>query len=139
MHRLDDELIRLDAQLKSTDSAAEREQINEQIAKRENQLAPVYLQIAHEFADLHDRAGRMKAKGVISDALSWKRYVLGRRLIPKYCVLSHALLFPQFSKVLLLEGKETNLGARCSKRAPGGQHVPVVVGDGVSGQVRMSS
>ncbi|KAJ8902898.1 hypothetical protein NDN08_006218 [Rhodosorus marinus] len=72
MHRLDDELIRLDAQLKSTDSAGEREQINEQIANREKQLAPVYLQIAHEFADLHDRAGRMKAKGVISDALSWK-------------------------------------------------------------------
>lgn len=27
------------------------------IKSREKALAPVYLQIAHEFADLHDRAG----------------------------------------------------------------------------------
>lgn len=29
--------------------------------------------MAHEFADLHDRAGRMKAKGVIRDVVTWKR------------------------------------------------------------------
>ena len=29
--------------------------------------------MAHEFADLHDRAGRMKAKGVIRDIVTWKR------------------------------------------------------------------
>jgi acetyl-CoA carboxylase / biotin carboxylase 1 len=28
-------------------------------------------QVAHEFADLHDRAGRMKAKGVVRDVLEW--------------------------------------------------------------------
>ena len=28
--------------------------------------------MAHEFADLHDRAGRMKAKGCISEVLEWK-------------------------------------------------------------------
>ena len=29
--------------------------------------------MAHEFADLHDRAGRMKAKGVIRDIVTWPR------------------------------------------------------------------
>lgn len=29
-------------------------------------------QVAHEFADLHDRSGRMKAKGVVRDILEWK-------------------------------------------------------------------
>ena len=43
------------------------------IAQREEALAPTYLGVAHEFADLHDRAGRMKAKGVIRDVLSWPR------------------------------------------------------------------
>jgi acetyl-CoA carboxylase/biotin carboxylase 1 len=31
----------------------------------------VYLQAATEFADLHDKTGRMKAKGVIKDAVPW--------------------------------------------------------------------
>jgi len=72
MHRLDKELIELDAKLAAAtaDNAAE---IKAAIAKRENTLLPLYLQIAHEFADLHDRAGRMKAKGVVRDALNWKR------------------------------------------------------------------
>merc|ERR1711871_1477614 len=41
--------------------------------KREAQLMPLYVQISHEFADLHDRPGRMKAKGVIRDIVPWKR------------------------------------------------------------------
>lgn len=73
MHRLDPELIELDAKFKVAEAANERDAIKLSIAAREKQLAPVYLQIAHEFADLHDRAGRMKAKGVISDALEWKQ------------------------------------------------------------------
>ena len=28
--------------------------------------------VAHEFADLHDRSGRMKAKGVVRDIIDWK-------------------------------------------------------------------
>ena len=39
---------------------------------REKALVPLYTQIAHEFADLHDRAGRMKAKGCINEILQWK-------------------------------------------------------------------
>ena len=47
-------------------------ELKKQIADREAALMPLYLQVAHEFADLHDRSGRMKAKGVIRDVLEWK-------------------------------------------------------------------
>ena len=47
--------------------------IREQIAAREESLKPVYLQAATEFADLHDKTGRMKAKGVIKDAVPWEQ------------------------------------------------------------------
>lgn len=32
----------------------------------------IILQVAHEFADLHDRTGRMKAKGVIRAEVTWR-------------------------------------------------------------------
>ena len=41
-------------------------------SQREAQLLPTYTQVAQEFADLHDRSGRMKAKGVIRDVVSWE-------------------------------------------------------------------
>ena len=46
--------------------------ISADIKAREKALAPLYMQVAHEFADLHDRAGRMKAKGCISEVLEWR-------------------------------------------------------------------
>jgi len=63
MHRLDSQLAAL-----LTDPVANAGAI----AAREELLLPIYTQIAHEFADLHDRAGRMKAKGVIRDVVSWE-------------------------------------------------------------------
>mmetsp|Transcript_29822 Transcript_29822/g.41220 ORF Transcript_29822/g.41220 Transcript_29822/m.41220 type:complete len:2214 (+) Transcript_29822:130-6771(+) len=63
MHRLDPTLKELD-QDPTANAVA--------ITAREDALLPVYLQLAHEFADLHDRAGRMEAKGVIRRALQWK-------------------------------------------------------------------
>ena len=50
-------------------------------------LLPLYLQVAHEFADLHDRSGRMKAKGVIRDVVTWPKsreyfhYRIKRRIV----------------------------------------------------------
>jgi len=64
MHRLDPTLLKL-SQDKDGNADA--------IKAREDALAPTYMQVAHEFADLHDRAGRMKAKGVIRDVLSWPK------------------------------------------------------------------
>ena len=47
-------------------------EIKTKMAEREEQLLPVYTQIALQFADLHDRAGRMQAKDTIRRPLSWK-------------------------------------------------------------------
>lgn len=73
MVRLDNTYRALKAQLADpTLSKEEQEQIKQQMAERESKLLPIYAQIALQFADLHDRAGRMKAKGVIRDVLEWK-------------------------------------------------------------------
>jgi acetyl-CoA carboxylase/biotin carboxylase 1 len=73
MHRIDPQLKMLDSELEATDDTdtAAQEAIKEQIAAREDLLKPVYLQAATEFADLHDKTGRMKAKGVIKEAVPW--------------------------------------------------------------------
>ena len=63
MHRLDPVLLELDQ---------DPEENEEDISTREAQLLPMYTQVAQEFADLHDRSGRMKAKGVIRDVVSWE-------------------------------------------------------------------
>ena len=47
--------------------------VEAQIKAREEKLAPLYTQIACEFADLHDRTGRMEATGVIKRGLEWRR------------------------------------------------------------------
>merc|ERR1711871_1066621 len=73
MHRMDPVLMELDQELSNlSDLDADAERVRGEIKAREKLLEPLYLQVAHEFADLHDRAGRMKAKGVISDILEWK-------------------------------------------------------------------
>lgn len=57
------------------DTTLSKEQLSEiktRMAAREEQLLPVYMQIALQFADLHDRAGRMQAKNTIRRALTWK-------------------------------------------------------------------
>ena len=53
----------------STDQQSE---IKTQMTEREQRLLPVYSQISLQFADLHDRAGRMQAKDTIRHALVWK-------------------------------------------------------------------
>ncbi|KAF1816101.1 hypothetical protein P152DRAFT_470153 [Eremomyces bilateralis CBS 781.70] len=64
--------------------------IKEQMTARETLLLPIYHQIALQFADLHDRSGRMKAKDTIRSELSWaqaRRYFywrLRRRLNEEY-------------------------------------------------------
>jgi len=75
MHRIDPQLQMLDAELESTDATDKDSEvaIKDQITAREELLKPVYLQAATEFADLHDKTGRMKAKGVIKDAVPWAR------------------------------------------------------------------
>jgi acetyl-CoA carboxylase/biotin carboxylase 1 len=72
MHRLDSVLIDLDSKLLLSKSGADLDTLKGQIKAREKLLAPLYSQVAHEFADLHDRAGRMLAKGCIREILDWR-------------------------------------------------------------------
>lgn len=71
MHRNDVQLRMLKEELEAN-AESDVESIKEQIQAREQLLAPVYLQAATEFADLHDKTGRMKAKEVIRDAVPWE-------------------------------------------------------------------
>lgn len=72
MHRLDTQLQDLDEAMTTAGSTEEKSRLSNEIKSREKALSPLYLQVAHEFADLHDRAGRMKAKNCISEVLTWK-------------------------------------------------------------------
>lgn len=72
MHRLDPQLQLLDTELETHELDDSRDDITAQIKAREESLKPVYLQAATEFADLHDKTGRMKAKGVIKQAVPWE-------------------------------------------------------------------
>uniref|UniRef100_A0A7S4ATP2 Acetyl-CoA carboxylase n=1 Tax=Pseudo-nitzschia australis TaxID=44445 RepID=A0A7S4ATP2_9STRA len=71
MHRLDEQLQMLDAEIES-DFEDSKKETEKQINVREEALKGVYLAAATEFCDLHDKTGRMKAKGVIKDAVSWE-------------------------------------------------------------------
>lgn len=91
MERLDEKYANFKAQVQdSSKTAEEKAEAKRQMEEREQELLPVYQQIALQFADLHDTAGRMKAKGVIRKPLEWKnarRYFywrLRRRLGEEY-------------------------------------------------------
>jgi acetyl-CoA carboxylase/biotin carboxylase 1 len=73
MHRIDASLHALDAELEMCEMEDDKKEIEKQIKSREEALKPIYLQAATEFADLHDKTGRMKAKGVILDAVPWEK------------------------------------------------------------------
>lgn len=74
MTRLDPVYAQLRAQLaeKEDMSPEKTSELKLKITEREKLLGPVYLQIALQFADLHDRAGRMEAKGTIRMPLKWQ-------------------------------------------------------------------
>ncbi|KAH7276946.1 hypothetical protein KP509_39G027900 [Ceratopteris richardii] len=71
MHRLDPEILKLkrDLQEKVTEDASMS--IQRKIQAREKILLPVYKQVAIRFAELHDTAARLEAKGVIKKVVDW--------------------------------------------------------------------
>ncbi|KAG0694582.1 acetyl-CoA carboxylase [Suillus ampliporus] len=72
MERLDSTYAEVkQASKDSTKTAEERAQATQALAKRETFLQPTYKQLALLYADLHDRAGRMEAKGCAKPAV-WK-------------------------------------------------------------------
>ncbi|KAJ1949365.1 acetyl-coenzyme-A carboxylase [Linderina macrospora] len=91
MERLDHTVRDLRQQLASPDLApAQKAELKAALDAREKSLLPVYTQLAVQFADLHDRAGRMVAKGVVRKELQWKNarsffyFRLKRRLAEEY-------------------------------------------------------
>jgi acetyl-CoA carboxylase/biotin carboxylase 1 len=65
MHRLDDKLRQLDADLKGG------KDVSKEIKAREKLLLPMYKQVSVTYCDLHDRSGRMKGLGAIREELKW--------------------------------------------------------------------
>ncbi len=102
-------MARLDAtygelKRRTADKTLSQEQLSAlklQMTEREALLLPVYAQIALQFADLHDRAGRMLAKGAIRRALRWRDarrffyWRLRRRLHEDAIVKSMAAMSPR--------------------------------------------
>ncbi|GKT88893.1 LOW QUALITY PROTEIN: acetyl-CoA carboxylase [Colletotrichum tofieldiae] len=90
MARLDPVYASLKKQMATDLPKEQADELKKKMTIREKQLLPVYSQIALQFADLHDRSGRMKAKGVIRDQLEWvnsRRFFywrLRRRLNEEY-------------------------------------------------------
>jgi acetyl-CoA carboxylase/biotin carboxylase 1 len=88
-------------------SKEQQDEVKAKMTERENLLLPVYSQVSLQFADLHDRAGRMKAKNVIRSSLKWKEarrffyWRVRRRLNEEYII-----------KRMLAATKATNR-ARC--------------------------
>ena len=73
MARLDGPYGELKAQLADKSITPEKQaEIKAKMSERESLLLPVYSQVSLQFADLHDRAGRMQAKDTIRHPLIWK-------------------------------------------------------------------
>ncbi|KAH8674294.1 acetyl-CoA carboxylase [Xylariales sp. PMI_506] len=73
MARMDPTYAALRKQLADPSLAKEDyDAVKAKMTTREKQLLPIYAQISIQFADLHDRAGRMKAKGTIRQEIEWK-------------------------------------------------------------------
>ncbi|CAG8507081.1 5656_t:CDS:2, partial [Acaulospora morrowiae] len=73
MERLDETYRNLKKSLEDPSiSETQKLEIKLHLEAREQELLPVYSQIALQFADLHDTPGRMKAKNTIRKVLEWK-------------------------------------------------------------------
>ncbi|GAA5983453.1 hypothetical protein JCM11641_007854 [Rhodosporidiobolus odoratus] len=101
-----------DLKAKSTDASLSSEdaaKAKADLSAREKILLPLYTQVANQFADSHDRAGRMLAKGTIKKSLVWsdsRRYFynrLRRRLAEEQALSSLAAADPSLSRAARLD------------------------------------
>ena len=90
MDRLDPECHRLSAQLQTSEGPL-RSYLDRMLKERHETLLPQYKAVAIEFADLHDRPGRMLAVKSIDGILSWRNarrflhHRLKKRLLQFHC------------------------------------------------------
>ena len=67
MRRLDPKLKQLNDQVVGSEVTPDQKaELQKEMKKMEDSLAPMYHTVAIHFADLHDTPGRMEEKGVIS-------------------------------------------------------------------------
>lgn len=102
MARLDPTYGDLRARLADKSLSSEQQtEIKAKMTEREQLLLPVYMQISLQYADLHDRAGRMKAKDTIRMGLTWQTarrffyWRLRRRLNEEYVLKRMAASSPK--------------------------------------------
>lgn len=75
------------------------------VGDREESLLPIYQQISVQFADLHDRVGRMAAKGTIRKALVWREarrfffWRIRRRLNEEYLIQRIGEVLPNSNRL----------------------------------------
>lgn len=104
MNRLDPECAKLSQEL-ATASPESHAKVSALLEQRQKLLLPVYAQISVQFADLHDKPGRMVAKGVIRKELTLKEarrffyWRLRRRLDEEYLLRRVAAVLPQASRL----------------------------------------
>ncbi|CDR88886.1 acetyl-CoA carboxylase [Sporisorium scitamineum] len=72
MERLDSVYAKLSKEAAEATDFTAQTTARKAMADREKQLAPIFTAIATEYADAHDRAGRMLATGVLRSALPWE-------------------------------------------------------------------
>ena len=106
MERLDPKMKKLMERLgDSSISNTEKATVEEEMKRREEQLAGVYHQVAVKFAELHDTPVRMKDKGTIRDIVSWRS---ARRYL--YWRLRRKLLETQLSNQIIAASGSTSVG-----------------------------
>ncbi|KAI0128302.1 acetyl-CoA carboxylase [Xylariales sp. AK1849] len=93
------------------------DEIKAQMTTREKQLLPIYAQISIQFADLHDRAGRMKAKGTIRKEIEWKNarrffYWRVRRRLNEDYILKRMLAASATHKTPVVKGSSASVENR---------------------------
>jgi acetyl-CoA carboxylase/biotin carboxylase 1 len=106
MKRLDARYGELSLQAERKDlSSDELSDIKIKLNEREKLLLPIYQQISVQFADLHDRSGRMFAKGTIRQELKWinaRRFFfwrIRRRLNEEYLLRRIQQVLPKSSRL----------------------------------------
>ena len=112
MARLDPTYGDLRRQLADKNITQEQQSdIKVKMNEREELLGPVYTQISLQFADLHDRAGRMKAKGTIRQALRWenaRRFFYWR--VRRRLTEEHILKMMNLNSTRAPNSRDRNLG-----------------------------
>ncbi|XP_043262710.1 acetyl-CoA carboxylase isoform X2 [Colletes gigas] len=96
MYRVDPIIKKLKEKLSGANSQEERTEIEAEIHKREQQLDPIYHQVAVHFADLHDTPERMFEKNAIHEIIPWRK---ARKLL--YWRLKRRLLEDQLMEKIL--------------------------------------